>query len=378
MKYIYRYLFYPFLLFSSLNQSTHSATPTVRAPTLHSEQTVISYRDKLVNDYISFPAALRTGEDEILLSYKRGYSHARDPGAVLEIIRYNLKTSEITQEPFRIGMADRVMQMGEWIRFPNGTIGTFIDAHAINDQNEHIRIGLRYALSTDNGNTFGPLQRMGLVDGVEYGYLFDTVTIGQRLYALNMTFEYLAGGRRTVDAMYTDDNGESWHFINNLSKEFGDARINESSLIPYEDGFIVATRGYDNQQRLHRVDKQFKLIHETNLTEITPTIASYVGRPRLFMIEDHLFLIGRNRKTSTPGIKMELGLMRINPDRLTVEKQFVLDNADQRNVTDAYYPFPILVETESKTLLNVFDYRAYDKLSPDIIRLQFDASEFLN
>jgi hypothetical protein len=274
-------------------------------------------------------------------------------------------------------MVDRVMQMGEWIRFPNGTIGTFIDALIINEKNEHIRIGLRYALSTDNGKTFGPLRSMGIVDGVEYGYLFDSVTIGQRLYALNMTFEYLAGGRRSVDAMHTDDNGATWHFINNLSQEFGDVRINESSLIEYQGGFIVATRGYDNQQRLHQVDKQFKLKHQTNLTKITPTIASYVGRPRLFRIEDKLFLIGRNRRASKPGARIELGLMRIDPDALTVEKQWVLDNIEQENVTDGYYPFPILVEDGARTLLNVFDYKALNGHSPDIIRLQFDSAEFL-
>jgi hypothetical protein len=320
---------------------------------------------------------LRTGENEILLSYKRGYSHARDPGAVLEFIRYNLESGRTTQGPTRFGMPDRVMQMGEWIRFPNGTLGTFIDAHLINEQNEAIRIGLRYALSKDNGKTFGPLKRVGVVDGVEYGYLFDSVTIGKRLYALIMTFEYLAGGRRTVDALYTDDNGETWHFINNLSAEFGDVRINESSFIPYKDGFLVATRGYDNLQRLHRVDNHFKLIMETNLTEITPTIASNVGRPRLFTIADKYFLIGRNRRSTEPGTRMELGLMRIDPETLTVEKQFVLDNIEQGKITDGYYPFPILVESGDQTLLNVFDYRALMGNSPDIIRLQFDSAAFI-
>jgi hypothetical protein len=357
-----------------------AAEPTATippAPQFRIEETIVSYRGKLANDYVAFPALLRTGDQEILLSYKRGYDHARDPGGVLEFIRYDLESGRTIQGPTRIGMADRVMQMGEWIRFPNGTIGTFIDAHEINDQNEHIRIGLRYSLSEDNGETFGPLKRVGVIDGVEYGYLFDSVTIGKRLYALIMTFEYLAGGRRTVDALYTDDNGESWHFINNLSKEFGDVLINESSFIPYNNGFLVATRSYDNLQRLHRVNKQFKLIKETNLTEITPTIASYIGRPRLFTIEDQLFLIGRNRRSPAPGTRMELGLMRIDPESLTVEKQFVLDNIEQGNVTDGYYPFPILVESGDKTLLNVFDYKALHRNSPDIIRLQFNSAEFL-
>ena len=74
---------------------------------------------------------------------------------------------------------------------------------------------------------------------------------------------------------------------------------------------------------------------------------------------------------------MELGLMRIDPKSLTVEKQFVLDNIEQGKVTDGYYPFPILVESGNQTLLNVFDYRALLGNSPDIIRLQFDSATFL-
>ena len=55
----------------------------------------------------------------------------------------------------------------------------------------------------------------------------------------------------------------------------------------------------------------------------------------------------------------------------------VLDNLEQGIVTDGYYPFPILVEAGDKTLLNVFDYKALHRNSPDIIRLQFDSAEFL-
>ncbi len=368
------------LIFLLLPLELFGAEPTAsvpRAPKFKIEETIVSYRGKLVNDYVSFPALLHIGKNEVLLSHKRGYAHARDPGAVLEISRFDLEKGRRVREPIRIGMADRVMQMGEWIHFPNGTLGTFIDAHLISDDNQHIRIGLLYSLSHDNGKTFGPLQRLGLVDGVEYGYLFDSVTIGQRLYSLIMTFEYLAGGRRSVDALYTDDNGKNWHFIRNLSQEFGNIPINESGLIVYKDGFIVVTRGYDSMARLHRVDREFNLIHQTNLTEITPTIASYVGRPRLFTIGKRHFLIGRNRRSSDPGIRMELGLMRIDPESLTVEKQFVLDNIEQDQVTDGYYPFPILVESNGQTLLNIFDYRALLGNSPDIIRLQFDSAEFL-
>ena len=327
-------------------------------------------------DYLAFPAIVPSGENEIMLSYKRGRAHYRDPGAQLEIIRIDLKTGHIIQDPIQLGLRDEIMQMGEWIRFPDSTLGIYIDAQIVDEKSQGERTGLIRAISHDNGRSFGPLERVGIIDGVEYGYLFDEAIVGQRLYALIMTFEYLAGGRRSVDALYTDDNGTTWHFIRNLSQEFGDVRINESSLIPYKKGFLVATRGYDNMQRLHQVDMNFMLIHEANLTENTPSMSSYMGRPRLFSYEGEHFLIGRNWRAPNREIPMELGLIRFDPKSLEVEKLFVLDNEEQGKVTDGYYPCPILVDTGERTILNVFDYRAILGNSPDIIRLQFDSTAF--
>jgi len=360
--------------------SLNAAEPTATIPLVpqyRMEEMIVSYRGSGTKDYLAFPAIVPSGEHEIMLSHKRGKSHVNDLGAVLEIIRFDLKSGRPIQEPIQLAIPNEVMQMGEWIRFPDGTLGTYIDALTVDEQGQHKRTGLIRAVSRDNGKSFGPLERVGIVDGVEYGYLFDSIVIGQRLYALIMTFEYLTGGRRSVDALYTDDNGETWHFVRNLSQEFGDIRINESSLIPYEEGFLVATRGYDNLQRLHQVDRDFKLIKETNITEKTPSISSYIGRPRLFTYEGAYFLIGRNWRARDRQIPMELALIRFDPKSLEVEKHFVLDNAEQGKVTDGYYPCPILVDTGEQTLLNIFDYRAILGNPPDIIRLQFDSSLFL-
>ncbi|MDA0347304.1 MAG: sialidase family protein [Verrucomicrobia bacterium] len=361
-----------FLLYAA--EPTASIPPT---PQFRIEETLVSYRGSDSWDYLAFPAIVQSGDQEILLSYKRGKSHARDLGAVLEIQRVNLKTGRMIQKPIQLGLPGEIMQMGEWIRFPNGTLGTYIDAQVVDDENKHERTGLLRAVSRDNGKSFGPLERVGIIDGVEYGYLFDTATVGKRLYALIMTFEYLAGGRRSVDALHTDDNGKTWHFIRNLSQEFGDIRINESSLIPYEKGFIVATRGYDNMQRLHQVDAEFKRIKEINLTEKTTSIDSYIGRPRLFTCEGAYFLTGRNWRAVDRSIPMELALIRFDPKSLEVEKLFVIDNEEQGKVTDGYYPCPILAKAGDRTLLNIFDYRAILGNPPDIIRLQFDSAAFL-
>lgn len=359
---------------SGAADQTASIPPT---PKFKIEETLVSYHGTGTMDYLAFPAILPTGDKEILLSYKRGRSHARDTDSVLEIIRVNLDTGRIVQDPIHLKLPDEIMQMGEWIRFPDGSLGTYIDAQIVDEEMHHERTGLAYAISRDNGKSFGPIQRVGVVDGVEYGYLFDEATIGKRVYALIMTFEYLAGGRRSVDALYTDDNGKSWHFINNLSEEFGDIRINESSLIPYKNGFLVATRGYDNMQRLHQVDKNFKVIHEVNITEETESIGSYIGRPRLFTHENDYFLIGRNWRQVDRSIPMELGLIRFDPETLKVDKHYVIDNVEQGKVTDGYYPCPILVKSGKQTILNVFDYRAILGNSPDIIRFQFNSAEFL-
>ncbi|MBH54275.1 MAG: hypothetical protein CMI18_08000 [Opitutaceae bacterium] len=361
-------------LFFTIAAKASALPPT---PLFKIEETITTYRGTGTMDYLAFPAIVPSGKNEILLSYKRGRAHGRDPGARLEIIRFDLESGRAIQDPIQLGIPKAVMQMGEWVRFPDGTLGTFIDAQMRDEEGNNARIGLRRAVSRDNGKTFGPLERVGIIDGVEYGYLFDSAIIGQRLYALIMTFEYLAGGRRSVDALYTDDNGKTWHFIRNLSQEFGNVPINESSLIPYKNGFLVTTRGYDNTQRIHQVDRDFNLIREANLTENTPSIDAYIGRPRLFTYGSKYFLIGRNFRPPYREIPMELGLIRFNPESLKVERQFVLDNIEQGKVTDGYYPFPILVEAGDRVLLNVFDYRALQGNSPDIIRFQFDSAEFL-
>jgi hypothetical protein len=181
-------------------------------PNYRVEETVVSYRGTADQDYLAFPNIIPIGNDQFLISYKRGKSHARDLGATLEIIRFDLAKGKIVQDPIRLGIPEKIMQMGEWIRFSDGKLATFIDAQEVDKQDKHARIGLQQAVSNDTGKTFNSLRRVGLIDGVEYGYLFDSVTMDERVYALVMTFEYLDGGRRSVDVVFTDDNGASWHF----------------------------------------------------------------------------------------------------------------------------------------------------------------------
>ena len=95
----------------------------------------------------------------------------------------------------------------------------------------------------------------------------------------------------------------------------------------------MATRGYDNMQRLHQVDLDFNLIHQKNITKDTPAIDSYIGRPRLFVYQGEHFLIGRNWRDRNRSIPMELGLVRFDPQSFEVERLYVIDNIERGKVT---------------------------------------------
>ncbi|MCH2614840.1 MAG: hypothetical protein MKZ70_09155 [Opitutales bacterium] len=73
---------------------------------------MVSYRGMEGLDYLAFPAIAETGKNEVLLSYKRGKSHARDNGAVLEIVRVDLESGDIIQKPIQLGLPNEIMQMG--------------------------------------------------------------------------------------------------------------------------------------------------------------------------------------------------------------------------------------------------------------------------
>ena len=95
--------------FSSAAEPTATIPP---GPKFRIEETLVTYRGTEQQDYLAFPAITKTGENEILMSYKRGEAHARDIGAVLEIIRVDLESGDIVQDPIQLGFPDEIMQMG--------------------------------------------------------------------------------------------------------------------------------------------------------------------------------------------------------------------------------------------------------------------------
>ena len=346
-----------------------------RVPGLKEQQIVVAAADSGSWPYLAFPALLDRG-DEILVSYKRARSHAQDPGAALDLVRLDPVSGRASGRRALAQQDGHIMQMGEWVRFPNGDVANYIDAQVPGSPTT--RAGLRVVRSVDGGQTFGPLERVGPVDGVEYGYAFDSLVEGRTTWMLVMTFANLPGGKPaprarapagSVDVIRSEDHGRTWQFVRNLSREFGDVPINESAFIRAGDGFLVTSRGYDERERLHLTDGDFRLRRQSDLTSTHAFIASHVGCPRLFAREGQVYLLGRNVREK--GRPMQLALFRLDLATLGVASYATLDNAEGANVSDGYYAMPYFRGEGADTRLHIITYKALRPQPPDLIRLSF-------
>jgi len=356
--------------------SGHGLTPVV--PKQQSTHVIAASSETPDNPYLAFPAVLDVGR-EVLVSFKRGRSHGADSDAALDYLRLDKNSSARLFRGALAALPGEIMQMGEWAIFPNGDIANYIDAQHGNKP--PLRSGLCVVRSTDGGRTFGPPQRVGPVEGVEYGYAFDAITRGKTTWMLAMTFANLPGGKLvhktgskpgSVDVIRSDDNGLTWRFVRSITTELDNAPINESAFVPYADGFIVAARGYDNRQWLLRTDAQFKALAKTDLTAAHKFITSHIGRPRLFQRDRSYYLLGRN--WATKGV-MQLALFKFDPVTLAISRHVILDNAEGKPVGDGYYAQPYWQERDGQTRFHVITYKRGESKTSDIIRLQFDWQE---
>jgi len=384
-----------FLLLATgaLATSTVAAALEPRLPAHRAERILVPSLPSMKDNYLCFPAVLDL-DRELLVSFKRGSRHGGDAEAVLDMVRIDGNHRSLGGWRTIATLNDQIMQMGEWVRFPNGEVANYIDAQEVDANGRNQRIGMRFVRSKDGGRTFGPVERVGVVDGVEYGYPFSFIVEGKTTWALVMSFTNLQGGYTAhpprphagqVAVIRSEDNGRSWRFVRDLTREFGSVPINESFFLRHRAGFLVVTRGYDNRARLHLTDGAFAVMKQRDLTETHDFIASYVGRPRLFVRDGQVYLIGRNWTQSTEATTGPLGgdgvptfpaamkmcLFRLNPDDLTVSSYAILDNMEQANVTDAYYPAPYFRNVNGHTRLFVVDYKALNRQPPQIVEFEY-------
>jgi hypothetical protein len=172
----------------------------------------------------------------------------------------------------------------------------------------------------------------------------------------------------------TEDSGSTWKFVKNLSHEFGDVRINESTFVRWGEKYLFSTRGYDASERLHVTDAEFNLIEQVNLTETYSFIGQEIGRPRLFERDGKFYLMGRNWPVRTDERRvMQQALFRIDPDDLAVTSYVVLDNYEEGLVIDGYYPVPYWQKDARGVHFNVIDYKSVVSRfpGPNIVRSEF-------
>ncbi len=405
-----------------------AAAPSVETlkPFYKHTQTLTASSDLDDKNYVMDPVVLPVGPGELLVAYKRGYAHLIDREADTEVLRFNPITERIISRTAlrRPGIN---FQNVEFARYASGEIAAFIDMQEGGPEDgtvrppaarpvatteggtttggvlraRAVRLGLVEFRSTDGGRTWQDRGKLGLVDGVEYGYVFEAITEGQTTWLLLMTFANLPGGKTvdplrphagSVDVIRTDDSGRTWRRVRDLSAEFGGISINESSFLRHGDGFIVAARGYDHRQWLVRTDGEFKLRQKIDLAATHPFIESYLGRPRVFARDGRCYLLARNwdkppfsrgsvlgheqEWKRAPGTTpMKLSLFRFDPATLAVSRHVLLDNAEEENVIDGYYAVPYWQERRGKTYFNTIIYKRMISRHPDIVRLEFDWEE---
>ncbi|MBM3860021.1 MAG: exo-alpha-sialidase [Verrucomicrobia bacterium] len=384
------------LTFALLGTVIGASAPAVPelVPYHHYVQTLVAGQDMDAQHYLAFPIVTRLGPEELLIGYKRGYSHAHDKEADFDLIRFNPATERLNPQRASLHRDNVNLQNGEFVRFGNGDIACYIDAQ---QSGRSTRLGLVEFRSTDGGRTFKDMGKMGLADGVEYGYVFDFITEGKTTWMLAMTFTNLPGAKPLtpkntkgwVAVLRSDDSGKSWQCVKNLSAEFK-LPLNESAFVRHRDGFIFVCRPYTTQQPVVVTDGQFNAVRQVDLIAQYPFVGQVLGRPRVFEKDGHHYILGRNTykpghappplgrpdsiKVSTSN-RMKLSLLRFDPETLAVTKRVILDNAENHNVVDGYYAVPWWQTRAGKTYFNLVTYKRIANRSPDIVRMEYDWDE---
>ena len=348
----------------------HTQDPSGILPRYKTQEILVSAAELGKLPYVKAPHLLFLDEHNVLIAYKRGTRHNTEPAADWEMFRYNPTTGAISDRKIVAHLDGFTIQNGEFARFSNGDIGLYVDPHFPDSKD---KFGLLVYRSLDSGAHFEGGKKLGPINGTEYVYAFECLTEGETTWMLLTPYRHYQNGSSNVDVVRSDDNGKSWQFVANLTEAFGNAPINETSCIRYEDGYIFNTRGLDGIQRMHFTDEAFRLIREVNLTETYKFIRAQIGRPRLFERDGGFYFIGRNGMDNMPGRGMKLCLFKFDPESLEILYYAILDNYEGAVVPDGYYAMPYFITRDGEVYFNVITYKSlhFRESPPDLIRLEF-------
>jgi hypothetical protein len=362
----------------------------LRVPPYKVEEILVDSRGADGNArYPAFPALVALDDERVLVTFKDGSGHVNDPGAEVGTMTLNLRTGERREGPRLVPPRPYLFQCAEPVRMSDGRLAFFIDTQMIGPEPRHYRVPMRWAWSVDEGRKLSAPEVFPVVDGTGYGYPQEGLTVGGRTYVMLMSFGYLEGGKWTMDIVRTDDVGRTWSHVRDLAVELNVPGFNEGTMLPYGDGFLIASRDYVQHARLHEVDAEFRLRRQVDLTESSPWVQSYLGRPRLFRHEDAIYLIGRNwtRPDGAPGVRgadnplgfrraQQLCLFRIDPATLLPEDVWILDNAEESAVSDGYYAVVRTTGAGPDARLHVITYKGVGGAAPRLLRLEYRWSDF--
>lgn len=361
-------------------QDTKINSPEMIIPKTKVSQLVVSHKEVGEKPYLSFPCLTRINDKEVLITFKRGTSHGGDPEADADLVRFNTVTNNVLEHKTLGRIEGRIFQLTVPVQIDKNDLRFYVDLQSKGQDSKNYREGMHFTSTKENGKIVGPWKAQGLIEGIEYGYPFDFIVEGKVVYMLAMSFGYMPGKLWSVAVLKSEDGAKSWKKIKDITKVM-EGPINESCFTRVGDEFFVVSRGYAKQEtKIAHFDKNFNVLQVSDLTGMNSALRGYIGWPRIFFKDNNLYVMGRLQVASPEGKidnkpegkYMRLGLVRVNPRQLTVDRISLLDNEDGTlPIRDGYYAASYWQNTNDELWFNAITYRAMGSDAPDIMRFGF-------
>lgn len=335
--------------------------PTVNVNGIQKKPLVISDEVKDGLNYLSFPTVALT-EDEVWISYKRGYGHTSD-FSNLDVTVLDRATNQVITTHTVDSSEDVRFQNPEFVTMPNGEIFLYVD---VQKKGVATRLGIYTYRFHMDGSDFSKRTSTSLIDdkGIEYGYVFDSVIDGNTLYMLAMTFPELQnqGHGRSVHLLKTENNGQSFTHVASMTELLG-VSVNESALHLENGIFTILCRGDDGHSYFLHVNTAGEMLKSVDLT-LTYNGISYMGRPSVFEENGSYFFMGRNIPTAD-NKSQELAMFEFDFETLNITSKRILDTRTG-SAGDAYYAESFVSEINGQKFFCVANYGTSFSAKPSI------------